>query len=87
MNKTLEVMLEALLESNELKQTRVYQEAQQEAIATTALRQLKHRFGEIDPELESQIRALAIAQVEELTEALLDFSTTTDLITWLQAHK
>ncbi len=78
--------IEAMLGLGELKQTRVYQEAQQDAIASMTLRQLKHRFGDINPDLETQIRALPIAQAEELTEALLDFSTLNDLLTWLQTH-
>lgn len=51
------------------------------------LRQLNHRFGSIAPELEAQIRSLAISQLENLGEALLDFSDTSDLVTWLSEHK
>jgi predicted transposase/invertase (TIGR01784 family) len=47
------------------------------------LRQLIRRFGAIEPETEQQIRALAIAQLEELAEALLDFTSQSDLVNYL----
>jgi flagellar biosynthesis/type III secretory pathway protein FliH len=46
----------------------------QEALALV-LRLLARRVGEMEPELQEQIQALAIAQIEDLGEALLDFST------------
>ena len=46
----------------------------QEALALV-LRLLARRVGEVEPELQEQIQALAIAQIEDLGEALLDFST------------
>ncbi|HEY9607977.1 DUF4351 domain-containing protein [Allocoleopsis sp.] len=41
-------------------------------------------MGEVEPELQQQIQALAIAQIEDLGEALLDFSTKGDLEAWLE---
>lgn len=41
----------------------------------------------ITPEVQAQIQQLSIAQLEDLGEALLDFSATTDLAAWLEAHK
>jgi predicted transposase YdaD len=83
-----------MLGLSELKQTRVYQEAleeglqqgRQEGELAVVLKQLTRRLGTIEPELRSQIQQLSSAQVEELAEALLDFSTTADLVTWLQSH-
>ncbi|MBD2048345.1 DUF4351 domain-containing protein [Coleofasciculus sp. FACHB-64] len=49
------------------------------------LRQLRLRFGDINPELQEQIRGLSIPQLEGLAEALLDFSTQTDLVSYLAA--
>jgi predicted transposase YdaD len=49
------------------------------------LRQLTRRFGAIEPEVQQQIRSLSITQLEELAEALLDFSTPSDLVNYL-AH-
>lgn len=48
------------------------------------LRQLSRRIGAINPELESRIRSLSVPQLEELAEALLDFSNEADLVNWLQ---
>ena len=47
------------------------------------LRQLKRRFASIEPEIEQQIRTLSIAQLEDLAEALLDFSSQSDLVNYL----
>ncbi len=51
--------------------------------ATVILRLLTRRFGAINPEIEQQIRALSTTQLENLAEALLDFSSQTDLINYL----
>jgi predicted RNA-binding protein with PIN domain len=47
-------------------------------------RQLTRRIGEIKPELQEQVRRLSSTQLEDLAEALLDFSTESDLVAWLQ---
>ncbi|MGK7876524.1 MAG: DUF4351 domain-containing protein [Xenococcaceae cyanobacterium] len=47
------------------------------------LRQLKRKLSGIDADLEAQIRALDIDSLEELGEALLDFSTLADVRDWL----
>ena len=47
------------------------------------LRLLNRRFGSIQPEIEQQIRALSIAQLNQLTEALLDFKSQNDLVNYL----
>ncbi|WP_193195716.1 DUF4351 domain-containing protein [Nostoc sp. MG11] len=47
------------------------------------LRQLTRRFNAIEPEMQQQIRTLSITQLEELAEALLDFSSQTDLVNYL----
>jgi Domain of unknown function (DUF4351) len=50
------------------------------------LRQLNRRVGNVLPEIENQIKALSLLQLEELGEALLDFAQMADLLTWLDAH-
>ncbi len=50
------------------------------------LRQLNRRVGMIAPETEAQIRTLSLIQLEELGEALLDFSQPSDLNVWLRSH-
>ncbi|MEA5565909.1 DUF4351 domain-containing protein [Anabaena sp. UHCC 0399] len=47
------------------------------------LRQLTRRFGAIEPETQQQIRTLSITQLEELAEALLDFTSPSDLVNYL----
>ena len=56
------------------------QEGRQEGEATLVLRQLSRRLGQLTPELRAQIQGLCVIQLEELGEALLDFSSTQDLI-------
>jgi len=46
------------------------------------LRQIKRKLGEIDSELETEIKALDIERVEALGEALLDFNSVQDLTDW-----
>ena len=55
----------------------------QQGQASMVIRQLKHKFGEIDSDVESQIQKLSSPQLEDLSEALLDFERGEDLIAWL----
>jgi len=55
---------------------------QREALSLI-LRQLNRRIGGIAPDLEAKIRSLSVDKLEELGEALLDFSNVADLVTWL----
>jgi hypothetical protein len=50
------------------------------------LRQLTRRIGMIAPNIESQISTLSVSQLESLGEALLDFSSSTNLDEWLRSH-
>ncbi len=50
-----------------------------------SLHQLTRRIGKIAPALRSQIQALSLTQIEELGEALLDFSNPADLDDWLRS--
>ncbi|MGV0105091.1 DUF4351 domain-containing protein [Nostoc sp. DSM 114160] len=47
------------------------------------MRQLTRRVSAIEPEIEQQICTLPITQLEDLAEALLDFSSQTDLVNYL----
>jgi predicted transposase YdaD len=58
----------------------------QEGEQVLVLRQLTRRIGTIAPPLETQIRSLSLPQLEDLGEALLDFTQLSDLENWLQAH-
>ncbi len=50
-------------------------------------RQLTKRIGVITPELQEQLGGLSLTQLEDLAEALLDFSTEADLVGWLQRQQ
>ena len=68
------------------KETRVYQEGQEDGACSLVIRLLNRRFNSISPELRAQIESLDLEQVEALAEALLDFKSLTDLNTWRMAH-
>jgi hypothetical protein len=60
------------------------QQGAEEAERSLVLRLLTRKVGEIPDSVRSQIDALAIAQLEALEEALLDFANLSDLETWLR---
>lgn len=51
------------------------------------MRQLTRRLGEINPMLQQQILPLSTLVLEELGEALLDFSEQADLAAWLELQQ
>lgn len=50
------------------------------------MRLLNRRFGGVTPQVEARIRSLSIEQLENLGEALLDFSDAADLDVWLDGQ-
>ncbi len=70
-----------------LKETRVYQEIKEECLEEATInliiRQLTKRFGEISTETRSSITALSMPALEQLSEALLYFTSLADLQLWL----
>jgi len=68
---------------SDLKKTRYYQEVRQEAALELISRQLLRRIGAVNPELQELLHQLSVAQLENLAEALLDFSNEADLAAWL----
>jgi hypothetical protein len=62
------------------------EQGRQQEAQSLILRQLNRRIGAVDAQLQAQIRSLSLSQLETLGEALLDFTTTADLITWLEQH-
>jgi predicted transposase YdaD len=78
----------------ELEQTRVYQEAKAEGELigeargeakeqALILRQLTRRVGNMSSQLQERIKSLPLERLEALGEALLDFTSMTDLSAWL----
>ncbi|NEQ08480.1 MAG: DUF4351 domain-containing protein, partial [Moorea sp. SIO4E2] len=61
-------------------------EGKQEEGYSIVRRLITRRFGSISDQLLEGIQKLSIAQLEELSEALLDFETVTDLTVWLTEH-
>src|SRR5262245_22215459 len=61
-------------------------EGRMEEALIILMRQLKRRFGLIRDEVETQVRDLSLPQIEELSEAFLDFNTVDDLKRWLAEH-
>lgn len=76
-----------------LKETRVYreikeegrQEGRQQEAANLVIRLLTKRFGELSGGMRSQIFNLPLTVLEDLSEALLDFTSLADLQSWLEA--
>ena len=96
-------IVEMLELATESKQTRVYQEGLAEGIRqgredgiqqglavgerSLILLLLNRKFGEINPEICSQIESLSLQQLEALAEAFLEFSNLEDLIIWLTLNQ
>ncbi|AFZ30611.1 hypothetical protein Glo7428_2069 [Gloeocapsa sp. PCC 7428] len=76
-----------------LKKTRLYQDIKEEgleegrqAIASMLSRQLTKRFGEISAQMRASISGLPLPVLQDLSEALLDFTSIADLQAWLEAR-
>ncbi len=82
-----------------LQQTRVYREikeegrqegrseGRQEEAANLVIRQLTKRFRqEFSEEIRSSVSNLPLPVLEDLSEALLDFTSVADLQAWLEAQ-
>jgi predicted transposase YdaD len=63
------------------------EQGKKEEAFSVVMRLLPRRIGIVSPEWRSQIQTLSLIQLEELSEALLDFSTAADLVGWLQNHQ
>jgi predicted transposase YdaD len=90
-----ENLVRQFLREELMRESPLYQEILQEGVqkgiqqgeVLLALRQLTRRLGQVPPQLQAQIQQLSSSQVEALGEALLDFSTTEDLVAWLQTQQ
>lgn len=96
-------LIRRFLREELMRESVIYREIQQEAkqegreegiqeglqleAATLVLRQLARRLGQLAPEVRSQIHTLPVEALEELGEALLDFSSIQNLMNWLQADQ
>ena len=76
-----------------LKETRVYREIKEEGIQegeqrekSLILRQLTRQVGELPEDVRQQVEILSLSELENLGEALLDFSSMADLQVWLEEN-
>jgi predicted transposase YdaD len=87
--------IEAMFLVSDIKQTRVYQEAKQEGRQEgrqngemiLLIRQLSKKFGKLKDIYIENINSLNIEQLENLGEALLDFTDINDLERWLKSER
>ncbi|MBN3922330.1 DUF4351 domain-containing protein [Nostoc sp. NMS4] len=94
LNAQEEIMFQEQLASIEPKQEeRVMQivtswmrQGIQQGELTLILRQLNRRIGEVNPQLQERIQTLSTDELENLGEALLDFTTTADLEAWFESR-
>ncbi len=81
---------QAYLEWEQQTEQRGLEKGLQQGVAqgeqSLILRLLKRRIGELSPTMLQQIQDLPLVQLESLGEALLDFTSTDDLVTWLQRN-
>ena len=64
----------------------ILQKGLQQGELAVVVRQLTRRLGTIPPEVRNLIQALPLPQLENLAEALLDFTNVNDLVAWLEAN-
>ena len=71
-----------------LKKTRVYREikkeGREEGERKIILRLLNRRVGELPQEMRQRVESLSLEQLENLGEALLDFTSMVDFQAWLE---
>jgi predicted transposase YdaD len=87
-----DIVYRILKERDMLEESVVYQDifqkgeeqGLQQGERRVALRQLERRFGKLPRGVRGQIDGLALPQLEELCEALLDFQTRNDMLAWFK---
>ncbi|WP_404790222.1 DUF4351 domain-containing protein [Altericista sp. CCNU0014] len=80
------VLSQAYLEWEQQTEQRGRQEGALGEAQALILRQLTRRIGQVSSTMRSQVESLSLPQLESLGEALLDFSSSTDLDQWLKSH-
>jgi predicted transposase YdaD len=81
--------IEAMLATT-IQETRVYQDAKAEGRLegehALVLRLLTRKVGDLPSAILAQVQGLTLPQIEALGEALLDFTSLTDLQAWLNQN-
>jgi Domain of unknown function (DUF4351) len=78
--------IEKIQEAQQVGEARGRQEGRTEEGQALILRQLTRRVGNVPIDTEVRIKALSLAQLEDLGEALLDFTQMGDLLAWLDSN-
>jgi predicted transposase/invertase (TIGR01784 family) len=81
-----EVKEEVQEEFREVLKEEVKAEVRHEEALELILRLLARRFGRVNLQLQQRVHHLSVMQLENLAEALLDFSSEADLGTWLDEN-
>ena len=78
-----EIRAEAIAEGEQIGEQRGVQRGQHNEARSLLLRLLTKKFGTLSDRYQTQIINLPLEQMESLSEALLDFTSITDLDRWL----
>jgi predicted transposase YdaD len=85
-----EVLVMLDIKTADFRQTRfyqdVFQEGREEGEAKMLLKFLNHRFGDLPEDQVAQIKALPLAQLDELGEVIFDLADLAALDEWLLVH-
>ncbi|AUB34366.1 putative transposase YdaD [Nostoc flagelliforme CCNUN1] len=80
-------LIKRLLRSDAMRESVIYQDIQQEKALSIIIRQLRRKIGTVPPAQLLKIQALDSTHLDDLAEALLDFSSLTDLEAWLAQNQ
>jgi heme oxygenase len=67
----------------EIQETRLGRDIREYEGKKLVLRQLTRKLGNLSPQLQAQVNSLNLEQIESLCEALLDFTSIEDLMSFL----
>lgn len=79
----MQIMPDAMRRGIEIGREEGREVGRHEGQEQIVLRQLRRKFGEVSEEREARIHRLTVAQLEDLSEALLDFNSLTDADAWI----
>lgn len=86
-------LIRQLFRRKDMRESSIYQEILQEgreegkqSELRLVMRLLNRRLGSVDPQFQSRLQGLSLNQLEDLGEALLDFTSETDLVNWLKTQ-
>jgi len=82
-----EIREDGLLEGRQLGLQLGLEEGRKNEALSFVTRQLTRRIGAIAPQISEQIQTLSVEELENLGEALLDFSEAADLVNWLNERQ